>query len=806
MAEQSVSLKLDADASGLKSEVESSGQAMDDLAGRSTQAGDEIEQSVSGASSAWQDHSEIINGAAVAVGAMGAAVEGLARSQQDTRAVAGRLAGALEGETTDSVMGLAAEIHDATTDLDNLVASMEAGSQQGLRSAEELQEFAQFWDMVGDATGESDAALAEASVALRAVGVAAGEESQALGAFGFITRETTQDVGDFLQFLERTGPELNELGASVDDAAALLGIMEDQFGMSGRVARQEFRSAINESDGTLEGLLDTLGVSEGQFEEFTGRVAASSGVIEENAEAYGETRTRLQELTASFESFMAEHSGMVEGLSALSPVMMGAGGAVFAFNQLSSVVGPIAGKLGSLAQNASGAQSPLRGLGRAAGIAGIVWAADEAVSALNSTLIEAMHGPVQGVEEMTLALEGLAARGEVPDSVAGSFDNLGDAFDRVDVSGVTGALMGLQEQAARIPGIELFSPNLARDVEGWQRAEETIANFDSALAQAVASGNDEALEEGLSALSDATGLTGDELERLAAEHLPEYSRAVDAAGVRSGEAGSHLDDLRVDFSDLRGAIDDTTASHEDYIDSVRAAEDPVFRLDRAVQGVEKAEREYQEALEEHGPWSDEAADASLNLMSALSEVEAAAIDGDLSFDEFDHRLQTWVDQGKITAEQAQVVRDRVGELTGAAEEYSSRDYNADVTADVDQAMSEFERVEAIIGRIPRNITTTHTTHLREVTTPGSTVRARAEGGPVWPGEPFLVGEEGPELVTFSERGTVHDAQSTSQALQAPQTSFRDQTIYRFERAPDPEEWHQVRKHESRRAATEAAFG
>lgn len=204
MADQTVSLKLEGDADGLIAAVNESGDAMDELAGQSTQAGEEIEQSVTGASSAWEDHGAAISGAAVAVGAMGAAVEGLARSQQDTRAVAGRLANALEGETTDSVMGLAAEIHNATTDLDELVHMMEVGSQQGIDSAADLQEYALFWDMVGDATGESAGALADASIALRAVGIDAGREADALDSFGFIAQETTGSVGEFLTFLERT--------------------------------------------------------------------------------------------------------------------------------------------------------------------------------------------------------------------------------------------------------------------------------------------------------------------------------------------------------------------------------------------------------------------------------------------------------------------------------------------------------------------------------------------------------------------------------------------------------------------------
>ena len=42
---------------------------------------------------------------------------------------------------------------------------------------------------------------------------------------------------------------------------------------------------------------------------------------------------------------------------------------------------------------------------------------------------------------------------------------------------------------------------------------------------------------------------------------------------------------------------------------------------------------------------------------------------------------------------------------------------------------------------------------------GLGLQMRAAGGPVWPGEPFLVGERGPEVVTFDRPGYVHPNES-----------------------------------------------
>jgi hypothetical protein len=46
---------------------------------------------------------------------------------------------------------------------------------------------------------------------------------------------------------------------------------------------------------------------------------------------------------------------------------------------------------------------------------------------------------------------------------------------------------------------------------------------------------------------------------------------------------------------------------------------------------------------------------------------------------------------------------------------------------------------------------------------------RASGGPVRAGGAYLVGEYGPEIVTFAKSGFVHDAQTTSAMMASPRT-------------------------------------
>jgi len=49
------------------------------------------------------------------------------------------------------------------------------------------------------------------------------------------------------------------------------------------------------------------------------------------------------------------------------------------------------------------------------------------------------------------------------------------------------------------------------------------------------------------------------------------------------------------------------------------------------------------------------------------------------------------------------------------------------------------------------------------------VPGRAGGGPVWAGQPFLVGEQGPEIVTFGAAGHVIPAGQTAKAMAGAST-------------------------------------
>lgn len=270
----------------------------------------------------WLEKNWVAVGAAAAGAGIG--LEAMARQQAPLTEQTRKLAAAM-GMAEGDVRNLAKSVAGAGDPLNEVLRVMELGRQQGIESAEALKTYAEFWDTVGDATGESAAVLAEAGTALRVMGIAAGEEGEALGALGFVQRETTGTVGEFLQMLQRVGPDLGNMGMSIDDTAAVLGILEREMGLTGRVARTELTQAIQAAEGDMGKLFETLGITSAQFEEYRGKVATSSGVIEENAAIHEESYTIMQRLQHAASELTYGYGDLIGMVGNLSPVLMATG-------------------------------------------------------------------------------------------------------------------------------------------------------------------------------------------------------------------------------------------------------------------------------------------------------------------------------------------------------------------------------------------------------------------------------------------------------------------------------------------------
>lgn len=277
--------------------------------------------------------------ASLAVSAAGVGIEALARSQQESNALVQQNAAAL-GMSEGEYRKLATSIANAGFPLDEVNQLIMTGRQEGLESADALKEYANFWDLVGDATGESATKLGESATGLRAVGIAAGEEGKAIKALGFLTDNTKMSTEDFLGILTKKGAALKDFGIDIDDTASVLGAMEKNLGLTGRAAATEFEQAMERSDGTLEGLLRELGLTNDQFAAMRDQVEQSGGVLERNAAIVDANITPAQKLKQAFDEFMFSQAGVIRGAAQFAPIMMAAGPAVTGLTTAMRLMGP----------------------------------------------------------------------------------------------------------------------------------------------------------------------------------------------------------------------------------------------------------------------------------------------------------------------------------------------------------------------------------------------------------------------------------------------------------------------------------
>jgi predicted nucleic acid-binding protein len=284
----------------------------------------------------------IKNRKAIGIGmvALGAGMEGLAKSQQGLTESTRKLGNAT-GMSEKEIRDMATSLSNATFPLDSALELMKLGAQQGLESADALKKYASFWDTVGDATGLSADALAKSGAALAAVGVEVGNESELLGAFGLITNESTQSVQDFLDGIARMAPEMSAMGVSVDEAAVIMTAMERELGLTARTARTEFKEALEASETGLAGVLEQLGLTEAQLATYTAKLGESTGVIQENAEAFASTMTITDKLKASFKDLAFANGAFIEKASVLAPIFMAAGPIMAGFSGIVGLMTPI---------------------------------------------------------------------------------------------------------------------------------------------------------------------------------------------------------------------------------------------------------------------------------------------------------------------------------------------------------------------------------------------------------------------------------------------------------------------------------
>lgn len=380
-----------------------------------------------------KDMQKVYDATAAAITGSGIAIEAFARKQQDVNVSVARLANDL-GLTKDQIREVASAVSSASTPIETVLELMDLGKKQGIESAEGLREYAEYWAMVGDATGEKAVTLAEAAVGLRALGIGAEDASKSASALGYITENTTISASEFLSTVSRLAPQLSEAGLSINDVAAYLAALE-QKGITGRNAIAEFREALTESGGDTQVLNQQLGITQETFNTFSKTVADSGNVISTNAAILQEYQTPLQELQSKFGDVAAKYGDMVAGAAQFAPALMAIGPGIEIFGRLQTAAASAGGAMALITSSASGLGAALLAC------APYILAIGAAIAALYVIWTNNLGGIqektaafVSWVQDRFSALgNALAPVGEKLGEVGGKIaDHLGKVSDKID--------------------------------------------------------------------------------------------------------------------------------------------------------------------------------------------------------------------------------------------------------------------------------------------------------------------------------------------------------------------------------------
>lgn len=261
--------------------------------------------------------------AAAAGAALAAGTELLARSQRESSDAVERLA-AQTGLSREEIRGMVTDVAAAGDNLAEMTNLMEVGAQQGLRAAAALKTYADFWDTVADATGGSSVELAKQGLALQAVGIDVENLQASEAAFSFVQTQTTAGIDGFLDLLQRKAPAIHQMGLTLEQVAAVLGVLESK-GLSGKAAMTVFQSAIDGSDGSLSKMLAILGVSAAEFDEYSKRVDGSTGALGKLAAANNEHFTLTQRLKHALDEQIFAQSELVGTTASYATIAGGLG-------------------------------------------------------------------------------------------------------------------------------------------------------------------------------------------------------------------------------------------------------------------------------------------------------------------------------------------------------------------------------------------------------------------------------------------------------------------------------------------------
>lgn len=451
--------------------------------------------------------------------------------------------------------------------------------------------------------------------------------------------------------------------------------------------------------------------------------------------------------------------------------------------------GAVSGAFQSGTRSGGRFRSNLRGIGLAAGWVGATLGASALVldnwNRAQNEASDAAERWAEAIREAGGDLEGTAAE------VIASDDHWSRLRDRIHETGIevdlfTDAIEGPRDELQEVTdAFNEFSGSVGRD-----RFGPTI----DALEELADGGND--LAAALLDVVESGDMSGEQLLVLARDLLDANEAGARAneifeaqEGVMEGagdaadgmsdsqrELASEMEAAGVDVEALGEDFDSLTDAVQQYNDALTALFDPQFAMvdalranEDAARAVDDAEQALTDAINEHGSSSDEAAEAQRNLEDAHMDSVRSALDlesaannlnaqieaGEISVDDARAALDSWVDQGLISRDTADVMAFSFAGAAGKADELDGTRSTRFTTPGFQGAKARIDGIRDSVNSIPKVYPIDIRVNSNSAVATIDRLKGRRRmGGPVQAGEAYVVGEAGPEILISSHDGHV----------------------------------------------------
>lgn len=313
------------------SDFELSGEAAIDVSEFVDGASDAADASEDFADSAGDANEALLDfnaEGAAAGGALAGAGTGAQSALDDTRQMREELnrAGQAAGFTQDEMVDLATDLSDGTLETSDAAGALGALSEQGVDTEDKLRDLTSTSDDIADAVGEDAEVIAgDLGPAMAAVGDDIEDMDDVADGVVSTINETNLEFGDFTRTVERSRDELNEMGLSTDETAALMGDFAEETGLSGRELRREFSSELEDADGDLAAFAESTGVNIDSQADLREALADSEGATEEYSKAVSDNTSLMDDLRVGFEDAKLQAGNLLGPVSAAAPLMQSLG-------------------------------------------------------------------------------------------------------------------------------------------------------------------------------------------------------------------------------------------------------------------------------------------------------------------------------------------------------------------------------------------------------------------------------------------------------------------------------------------------